>query len=157
MLVPPSRSLGVTRLSCVTAPLSTVNGKGKPTVLLVDDDFSVCKSVCRVLSAEALQVVTANGVKDALNHIFRNTPNLVLTDLCMAPLTGWDFIFHLKNNYPTLPIFVVTALSRRAAGGVDGIATAFFQKPLDFDALLAAIRLQLVQQGFSLSPSLAQP
>jgi len=124
---------------------------------LVDDDFSVCDSIRRVLSTEPLQVVTAHSVKDGLGHISRNIPDLIMTDLCMAPLTGWDFILHLKHHYPVLPIFVITALPRKTAGGVDRIASAFFQKPLDFDTLLTAIRRQLLEFGTSRNSSPAQP
>jgi DNA-binding NtrC family response regulator len=140
--------------SCeVVSPLTAVRKPG-PTILLVDDDAAVRNSVSRVLISEALQVVTARGVKDALEQIFRNTPDLVVTDLCMAPLTGWDLITHLEDRYPAVPIFVITALPLQSAGDANRVASAFFQKPLDLDALLAAIRRQLdvPGSGQSLSP-----
>jgi two-component system response regulator GlrR len=122
--------------------------KPKPTVLLVDDDSSVRNGISRVLVAEGLRVVAARGVKDALEHIARNTPDLVITDLCMAPLSGWDLIVHLESHFPALPIFVVTALPPvKSAGGVSHGADAFFQKPLNLDVLLAAIGNQLGLSG----------
>jgi DNA-binding NtrC family response regulator len=157
MLASPSLSPGTPSPLEVAAPRLTTTRKPKPTVLLVDDDSSVCNSICRVLSTEALQVVTAHSVKDGLSHISRNIPDLVMTDLCMAPLTGWDFILHLKYHYPALPVFVITALARQTAGGVDRVATAFFQKPLDLETLLTAIRRQLVEPGNSQNSSLSQP
>ena len=120
----------------------------RPTILLVDDDAAVRDSVARVLTAESMHVVAARGAKDALEHIFRNTPDLVVTDLCMAPLTGWDLIVHLRDRFPALPIFVVSALPQHTAGVARCDAEAFFQKPLDLDALLAAIRRQLAAVGF---------
>jgi DNA-binding NtrC family response regulator len=115
----------------------------RPTVLLVDDDSAVRNGISRVLTTEALEVITARGVKDALDHIYRAVPDLVVTDLCMSPLTGWDLIEFLGPRFPDLPIFVITAQRLPFAGGVEGYSAGFFQKPLDFDALLTAIRQRL--------------
>jgi DNA-binding NtrC family response regulator len=118
-------------------------GNTKPTVLLVDDDCAVRNGISRVLTTEALEVTTARGVKDALDHIYRAVPDLVVTDLCMSPLTGWDLIAFLGPRFPDLPIFVITAQRLPFAGGVEVYSAAFFQKPLDFEALLKAIRQRL--------------
>lgn len=118
-------------------------GKAAPTVLLVDDDASVRSSVSRVLLAEGLQVVPARGVKDALDYLGLHTPDLVITDLCMTLLSGWDLLAHLGDHYPALPIVVITALPVRSAAGADEVADAFLQKPLDLDQLLGAIQREL--------------
>jgi DNA-binding NtrC family response regulator len=123
--------------------------KTAPTILWVDDDAGVRNSVARVLATEGMHVVMARGAKDALDHIDRNPTDLVVTDLCMAPLTGWDLILHLRYHHPKLPIIVVTALSPQTAGVAKRDAVAFFQKPLDLDALLDAIRNQFRRAGFS--------
>ena len=130
-------------LASAAAPARKSGPKPGPTVLLVDDDSSVRNSVCRVLTAEGLQVVPARGVKDALDYLARNTPDLVITDLCMALLSGWDLIAHLSDHHPALPIVVISALPVQSAIGADQVATAFFQKPLDLDALLGAIHREL--------------
>jgi len=118
--------------------------KPAPTVLLIDDDPSVRASVCRVLGAEAMQVIAARGVKDALEYIFRYVPDLVVTDMCMAPLSGWDLIAYLKDQYPALPVFVISALPPPFAGDEMEKIGAYFQKPLDLDQLVAAIRCQIM-------------
>ena len=135
-----------------TAPAT----KSGPTVLLVDDDSSVRDSVCRVLASEGLQVVPARGVKDALDYLALKTPDLVITDLRMALLSGWDLIAHLRDHYHSLPIVVITALPAESAGGASETADAFFQKPLDLDALLAAIQRALNWSRPSQRASLAQ-
>jgi DNA-binding NtrC family response regulator len=146
MLTLSSISPGTTGTPDVAASLASAAapaGKPGPTVLLVDDDSSVRNSVCRVLTAEGLRVVPARGVKDALDYLARNTPDLVITDLCMALLSGWDLIAHLGDHHPALPIVVISALPVRSAIGADRVATAFFQKPLDLEALLVAIQREL--------------
>jgi DNA-binding response OmpR family regulator len=111
-----------------------------PTILLIDDDRSVRESLGRVLAAEAFEVVTAAGGKDALDYLEAHRPDMIITDLRMAPLTGWDLMTHARNRHPAVPIFVITALPARATAGADLLATRFFQKPVDIDALLLAIR-----------------
>jgi DNA-binding NtrC family response regulator len=146
MLTCPLASPGTTGTRDVAASLASAAAPARkpgPTVLLVDDDSSVRNSVGRVLTTEGLQVVPARDVKDALDYLVLNTPDLVITDLCMVLHSGWDLILVLKDRYPALPIVVITALPVRSAVGADRVATAFFQKPLDLDALLAAIRREL--------------
>ena len=114
-----------------------------PTILLIDDDPSVCEALRRVLSMEGWTVVTAQSGEQALQCLATGEPDLMITDLCMAKINGWDLLFHEKLQRPRLPIFVITALSRTATSGADSFATEFFQKPLDLDALIAAIRRHL--------------
>jgi DNA-binding NtrC family response regulator len=114
-----------------------------PAVLVVEDDSAVRQSICRVPTTEAMRVIAARGVKDALEHLSHEAPDLVLTDLCMAPLSGWDLVAHLNDRHPATPVFILTGLPRRSAGSAGPIAAGFFRKPLNFAALLTAIRRQL--------------
>ena len=118
-----------------------------PTILLVDDDFSVRESLQRVLASEGLNVVTAASGEDALQQLATLHPALVITDLCMRAVSGWDLVFHYHLHEAGLPFFVITALSRREARGVDAFADRFFQKPLNLEALLTAVREQLAVSG----------
>jgi DNA-binding response OmpR family regulator len=113
------------------------------TILLVDDDFSVRESLQRVLVSEGLDVVTAASGEDALQQLATLRPALVITDLCMRAVSGWDLVFHYHLHEAGLPFFVITALSRQEAGGVDALADRFFQKPLNLEALLTAVRERL--------------
>lgn len=118
-----------------------------PAILLVDNDSLVRNSLCRALGAEALQVTAARGVKDALDYLFRHTPDLVIMDMCMAPLAGWDLIAHLRSRHPALPIFLITALPRSLVGEDIREIAAYFKKPFDLAALIMAIQRQLGQSG----------
>jgi len=59
----------------------------------------------------------------------------------MAPISGWDLLFHENFQRPHLPIFVITALPAEAMNEAAGIAAECFQKPLDL--LIAAARCYL--------------
>jgi DNA-binding NtrC family response regulator len=121
-----------------------------PTILIVDDDGAVRESIARVLTLESYHVRVARSVKDALEHLSAITPDLVLTDLCMVPLTGWDLIVHLRNRLPHIPVLVLTALPLPLVGEcTDAIAEAF-RKPVDLELLVTNIRRQLA--GAALRP-----
>ena len=121
-----------------------------PTILLVDDDASVRESLQHVLASEGLNVVTAASGEDALQQLATLHPALVITDLCMRAVSGWDLVFHYHLHEAGLPFFVITALSRREARGVDALANRFFQKPLNLEALLTAVREQLAVSASAL-------
>ena len=124
-----------------------------PTILLVDDDFSVRESLQRVLASEGLNVITAASGEEALTQLATLRPALVITDLCMHAVSGWDLVFHYHLHEAGLPFFVITALSPREAGGVDALADRFFQKPLNLETLLAAVRERLAASGSALRHS----
>jgi DNA-binding NtrC family response regulator len=109
------------------------------TILLIDDDPAVCTALLRLLKLEGWHVVTAPGGEQALERLQAHEPSLIITDLCMAKISGWDILFHEKLQRPALPIFVITALPRNATRDADSFATEFFQKPVDPDALIAAV------------------
>jgi DNA-binding NtrC family response regulator len=82
---------------------------------------------------------------DGLNNLFRNIPGLIMTDLGMVSLTGWDFVRPVRRHDPALPIFIVTTLPLHFARGVYGIVTAFSQTLRDFDMLITAIQQLIVE------------
>lgn len=110
-----------------------------PTILLVDDDPAVRSALGRVLAAEGWQVICAATGEEALECLAEQRLDLVITDLCMADVSGWDLLFHESIQRPYLPIFVITGLSPGETGGADRFAAMFFPKPLDLDGLIAAI------------------
>jgi DNA-binding NtrC family response regulator len=119
----------------------------RPTILLVDDDTPVRESLRRVLTGAQFNVIAAAGGDEALRLIEQHEPDLMITDLCMASVDGWDLLVRENGIRPTLPIFVITALPASETCGADKIATEFFQKPVDLDALLGAIRHHLDALG----------
>lgn len=112
-------------------------------MLLVDDDNAVRESLRRVIELDGWIVVTAHNGEQALEQLAVIKPNLVITDLCMGAISGWDLVFHHHLNNTGVPFFVITALSVGESGGVETFADHFFQKPLNLESLLQAIRTRL--------------
>lgn len=146
----PHRSFPVRRsLNPTARPLPAATGERKKagrtraTILLIDDDAAVREGLRRVLQTEGWEVMAAASGEEALEYLQAHQPDLMITDLSMAAVSGWDLLFHELLERPALPIFVITALPLPLAGDAAAFAHEFFQKPLEFDALLAATRRHL--------------
>ena len=108
-------------------------------ILLVDDDPGVRESLSQVVTIEGWQVVCAASGEEAFEYLSEHQPDLIITDLCLVSISGWDLLFHEKIQRPELPIFVITGLPSSETKGADHIATAFFPKPVDLEELVLAI------------------
>src|SRR5271156_3605456 len=107
------------------------------SVLLVEDDKDIRDAVSAVLEAEGYTVLTAGNGKEALAILDRGQPCVVLLDLMMPVMSGWDFMDELRKikRLEDIPVVVVSAYSERMAEGVQRI----LKKPLDVSKLLAAV------------------
>lgn len=140
---PPRRPSPRLALRAASQPSPVVQRTTRPIVFLVDDDAAVLESLRRVFVQDGLNVVTAANGEEALDLLSRLHPDLVVTDLCMGMVSGWDLVFHTHLHDAGLPFIVITALPVREAGGVEKLAAGFFQKPLNLESLLAAVHKQL--------------
>ena len=112
-------------------------------ILLIDDDAAVRTGLERVFANEGWHVVSAANGAEALECLTEIKPDLIITDLCMPEVNGWDMLFYESMHRPDLPIFVISGLPRRDAGGADHFAAEFFPKPLDLEGLLLAVHRRL--------------
>jgi CheY-like chemotaxis protein len=78
--------------------------------LLVDDDEFFCTHLANVLSrcVEDCCILTAENGKDAEKIMGSFRIDFVITDLNMPEMNGYEFIFRARQNYPGLPILVMT-------------------------------------------------
>lgn len=107
-------------------------------VLIVDDEFDIRQAVAEVLAEEGHQVVSAGDGAEALACLRDFHAQLVLLDLMMPGMNGWEFRAAQKGDpeLRSIPVVILSALGRE--GGID--ADGFMQKPFDLDDLLAAVR-----------------
>ena len=112
------------------------------TVLVVDDEEAVRNLLQMVLEKKGLVVETAGDGREALDRIDRRRPDLVILDLKMPRLNGYQVFAQMKSdeNLKTIPIIVVTALTQESDRedeewarrmGAEG----FLTKPFDLDEL----------------------
>lgn len=113
-------------------------------VLVVDDIVTNVKLLEAKLSAEYFDVVTALNGPDAIAICERGEADIVLLDVMMPGMNGFDVCRRLKSEATTahIPVVMVTALDQPGdrLKGLDAGADDFLTKPLDDTALFARVR-----------------
>ena len=108
-------------------------------ILVVDDDAAIRAAISEILEMEGYPVITADDGAAALRQIEQRPPALMLLDMRMPGLNGWDVASALQQRGVVVPTLVMTAAqdARRWAEqiGADG----YLAKPFDLDDLLATI------------------
>ena len=120
------------------------------TILIAEDDRRVRDSLERALGLEGYEVITANDGLAGLKAARANRPDLILMDMRMPELNGWEATRILKQEEATsaIPILALTAqtlesdLQRCWEAGVDEI----IQKPVHLPVLIEMIGAHLVRQ-----------
>lgn len=111
-------------------------------ILLVDDDEELLSTVADMLSLkEGLQVQSARSGHDALQQLGRERPDLMLVDIRMPGMNGWELVQAIRHRLPKLKIIMLTGSHSeddvRSAfeRGVDG----YLLKPVRANLLYALI------------------
>jgi two-component system response regulator MprA len=121
-----------------------------PRILVVDDEPSVGEAVGRVLAAEGYEVETASVAEEGLKRALASPPALVVLDILMPELSGWELCDILRRQSHTrdVPVLFLTAkgeivdrITARQVGGTD-----YLTKPFRAEELRAKVRA-LVRSG----------
>jgi CheY-like chemotaxis protein len=108
-------------------------------ILIVDDDDAIRDMVAMVLEDEGYQVATAPNGAQALGLIQQGAPSLVLLDLNMPVMTGWELHARLRTEAPGIPVVFMTAGQEASAEARRHAAAGFLAKPFDLDDLLKVV------------------
>jgi CheY-like chemotaxis protein len=108
------------------------------SVLVVDDEKDIRDAVSEILTSEGHRAIGAGDGAEALSQLRAHHPDVVLLDLMMPGMNGWDFRAAQKGDpdVSAIPVIVVSALARDPAFD----AEAYLEKPFRIDALLAEVR-----------------
>ncbi|HEY1234465.1 MAG TPA: response regulator [Candidatus Binatia bacterium] len=113
-------------------------------ILIVDDTRKNVKLLADLLSAKGYAVVTAASGKEALMQVKAEHPDLVLLDVVMPEMSGYEVCSAIRANEQAamLPIVMVTALdpSMERVKGIEAGADDFLSKPINQPELLARVR-----------------
>lgn len=112
------------------------------TILVVDDEPAILDMIAELLGYEGFEVVTTSHGSVALARAKIDPPALILLDLMMPGMSGWQVIDALKASPQMRAIPVVVLSARRdlpATAKELGIAT-FLAKPFDIDELIGIVR-----------------
>lgn len=119
------------------------------SILIVEDEARISTFIDRGLtSAGYSATVVANG-KDALDYLTTGTFDLMLLDVGLPGIDGFEVLKRVRTGGSTLPIIMLTARSSvdDTVVGLDSGANDYLPKPFKFDELLARIRLRLRESG----------
>jgi CheY-like chemotaxis protein len=130
------------------------------TILLVEDDAMNRDMIARYLGMHDYRVITAGDGANAVLLARKARPNLILMDMGLPILNGWQATYRLKTAPETrsIPIIALTAFAmaedrtKCLAVGCD----AFESKPVNFDRLLATMRQLLATDEVGNMPTSRQ-
>lgn len=113
-------------------------------VLVVDDILPNVKLLEAKLSSEYYDVLTATSGEEALKSVEQDSPDLVLLDVMMPGMDGFEVCKRIKDNpaFAHIPVVMVTALtdSSDRVRGLEAGADDFLSKPVNDTALMARVR-----------------
>lgn len=111
-------------------------------VLIVDDERGMRDFLKILLMKEGYEVITANRGKKALEILETKTVDLVVSDIRMPELSGIELLEIIKENYPELPVIMITAFASPddAVIAMKNGAFDYISKPFNVDEIINVIR-----------------
>jgi two-component system nitrogen regulation response regulator GlnG len=109
-------------------------------IWVADDDASIRTILEEVLSESFDVSVFADG-EALLESLSSNTPDAIITDIKMPNSSGYDVLAHINNNFPGLPVIVMTAFTDMQAA-IDSYGAGAFEylpKPFDLQDVLSVL------------------
>ena len=111
----------------------------KGRILVIDDEASVLEIVEEVLSAHGHSVTVAHGGREGLLSFSSGRFDLVMTDLGMPDLNGWDVVKAVKESHAKTPVLVLTGWGDNAEAPSGVKPDGFLTKPFDLKHLAAEV------------------
>lgn len=113
-------------------------------ILVIDDQESMQSIISQMLKDKGYQVSTASDGEEGLNLLNQNPDSfdLVLADVNMPKIDGFEFLKTVKNTHPQKPVILMTGVNKDAAKvlGEEYQADAVIEKPFKVEEVLAVIR-----------------
>ena len=129
----------------------------KKRILLADDDPGIREMLGRVLESEQYEVVLAGTGREAVAKFAAHLPDLILLDLNIPDLDGWEAIDRITRTHPFASVIVITARPKQYEQAAGMFIDALMEKPLDLALLLAAIAELLAESETERATRLSNP
>ena len=107
-------------------------------IMIVDDEPDILFTVGQMLETSGYEVIKAVDGKDCLKKLCEVTPDLVLLDIMMPEINGWDVAAKIKENpkWNNIPIIFLTIKGDTMSIGMGGmVAVDYITKPFDIQDL----------------------
>ena len=119
-------------------------------ILVVDDSSTNIVLLEAILNGQGYEIETAQSVKEAYQIIKKETVNLILLDLLMPRVSGYDFLKEIKSNESTkdIPVIIVSAVAdaENRKKSIELGALDFINKPIDIQYFIEKIETILKQK-----------
>lgn len=110
------------------------------TILIIEDDLAIREALAQLLQFEGYEVREANNGQEGLDLLpTLKDPCLVLLDLMMPVMDGWEFLSKKQNDsaIAAVPVLVVSAVEE---AGITTGSVGIIKKPIEFEVLLEAVK-----------------
>jgi DNA-binding response OmpR family regulator len=116
----------------------------KPRVLIIDDEKLLVKSTCMGLKLHGLETQGALSGEEGLRMAREQGADVILLDIMMPGMDGWEVLAQLKGEQATasIPVVVFTAKEYSSGGALarENGAADFLAKPFELDELAAVVQ-----------------
>jgi CheY-like chemotaxis protein len=115
-------------------------------ILVVDDDPDILEALSEILEAEGFEIRRARNGKEALERLEPDPPQLILLDLMMPVMDGWEFAQRMKQKpaaISSIPLIVLSADRNVGNKATDIGAVGYLAKPFELNDLLEMVRRAL--------------
>jgi len=124
-------------------------------LLLVEDDLEMCEELTKILSDEGYSVDAVNSGKEGIREIEKKKYNLLLLDLKIPDINGYEVLKFVKRTHPDIGVIVLTGnvtydrtlekndqvfVSNEENSSIIDLADELIKKPFDVSKLLKVIR-----------------
>ncbi len=121
---------------------------GTPKILVVDDEVRMCESLKILLGGRNCQIETCPSAREAMSWLEKNHCDLMLLDLMMPDMDGYQLLDHVKAGYPDVTVIMMTghASIESAVEALKRGAHDYLGKPFEHDELVKRVQNALDQK-----------
>ncbi len=130
----------------------------KPKILIVDDEPRMCQSLMELLAGHNYELNTANSAKEAIEYLNKNYFDLILLNIGLPDMDGFQVMDHINRQSPKTLIIVMTGHTsmESAVKALRKGAYDYLRKPFEPEKLLTTVKIALNQQKVKKDGELAK-
>lgn len=116
-----------------------------PKIWIADDDEAIRVVLEEGLSNSERKITTFANAELLVEALNAEQPDLIISDIKMPGMHGYDLLKHIKNNYEKLPVIIMTAFTdmQAAIDAYGGGAFEYIPKPFDLDEAIQTVNRAL--------------
>ena len=116
-----------------------------PKIWIADDDEAIRMVLEEGLKSAGLEIITFADGESLIDALNDDKPDLIISDIKMPGMHGYDLLKHIKNNYDKLPVIIMTAFTdmQAAIDSYGGGAFEYIPKPFDLEEAIITVKKAL--------------